>query len=97
MTKSELIERLAVRSQLLEMDVEIAVRMILVALRESLVQGQRIDIRGFGSFDLRYYPPRVGRNPKSGESVKVPAKHSPHFKSGKELRKRVFEVKRPKT
>jgi integration host factor subunit beta len=90
MTKSELIARLASRHpQLVAKDAELAVKMILDAMTRSLTQGQRIEIRGFGSFGLNYRPPRVGRNPKSGEKVKVPAKHVPHFKAGKELRERV--------
>ena len=63
--------------------------MILDAMAKSLAQGQRIEIRGFGSFGLNYRPPRTGRNPKSGEKVQVPAKYVPHFKAGKELRERV--------
>jgi len=90
MTKSELIARLATRyPQLVAKDAELAVKMILDAMTKSLTQGQRIEIRGFGSFGLNYRPPRVGRNPKSGEKVKVPAKNVPHFKAGKELRERV--------
>ena len=94
MTKSELIarlaERLAVRnSQLVYKDAELAVKTILDAMASSLSQGERIEIRGFGSFDLNYRPPRVGRNPKSGSSVSVPEKYVPHFKAGKELRERV--------
>jgi integration host factor subunit beta len=90
MTKSELIARLAARyPQLVAKDAELAVKMILDAMTSSLTQGQRIEIRGFGSFGLNYRPPRIGRNPKSGEKVKVPAKHVPHFKAGKELRERV--------
>ena len=90
MTKSELIARLAARyPQLVAKDAEFAVKMILDAMTSSLVQGQRIEIRGFGSFGLNYRPPRVGRNPKSGEKVQVPAKYVPHFKAGKELRERV--------
>jgi integration host factor subunit beta len=82
MTKSELIARLASRyPQLVAKDAELAVKMILDAMTRSLTQGQRIEIRGFGSFGLNYRPPRVGRNPKSGEKVKVPAKHVPHFKA----------------
>ena len=69
--------------------VEYAVKMILDAMGKSLAQGQRIEIRGFGSFGLNYRPPRTGRNPKSGEKVQVPAKYVPHFKAGKELRERV--------
>jgi integration host factor subunit beta len=62
---------------------------MLDAMTEALAGGQRIEIRGFGSFALNYRPPRVGRNPKSGDRVQVPAKHVPHFKAGKELRERV--------
>jgi integration host factor subunit beta len=90
MTKSELIARLATRyPQLVAEDAEVAVKMILEAMAKSLAQGQRIEIRGFGSFRLNYRPPRVGRNPKTGEKVKVPAKYVPHFKAGKELRERI--------
>ena len=64
-------------------------KVILDALTDSLAQGDRIEIRGFGSFTLNYRPPRLGRNPKSGEKVQVPAKYVPHFKPGKELRERV--------
>ncbi len=90
MTKSELIARLAARyPQLVAKDAEFAVKMILDAMTDSLVKGQRIEIRGFGSFGLNYRPARVGRNPKSGEHVHVPEKFVPHFKAGKELRERV--------
>ena len=90
MTKSELIAKLAVRyPQLVAKDAELAVKMILDAMAKSLAEGQRIEIRGFGSFGLNYRPPRTGRNPKSGEKVQVPAKYVPHFKAGKELRERV--------
>lgn len=90
MTKSELIARLAAHfPQLGAADAELAVKMILDAMARSLSQGERIEIRGFGSFGLNYRPPRVGRNPKSGEKVQVPAKYVPHFKAGKELRERV--------
>lgn len=90
MTKSELITRLAERSpQLVAKDAELAVKTILDAMGDSLSNGQRIEIRGFGSFDLNYRPPRLGRNPKSGDKVKVPEKYVPHFKAGKELRERV--------
>ena len=89
MTKSELILKLAARyPQLVAKDAEIAVRTILGAMCEELTKGRRIEIRGFGSFGLNYRPPRVGRNPKSGKAVKVPAKYVPHFKPGKELRVR---------
>ena len=90
MTKSELIARLAERfPQFVAKDADYAVKMILDAMTDSLSQGGRIEIRGFGSFSLNYRPPRVGRNPKSGEKVRVPEKYVPHFKAGKELRERV--------
>jgi integration host factor subunit beta len=90
MTKSELIARLAERfPQLVTKDADFAVKMILDALSEALANGDRIEIRGFGSFALNYRPPRVGRNPKSGDKVSVPEKWVPHFKAGKELRERV--------
>ena len=90
MTKSDLIVRLAERfPQLVAKDADFAVKMILDALSEALVKGDRIEIRGFGSFSLNYRPPRVGRNPKSGDKVRVPEKWVPHFKAGKELRERV--------
>ena len=90
MTKSELIARLAERfPQLVAKDADYAVKMMLDALTAALVRSDRIEIRGFGSFALNYRPPRVGRNPKSGEKVQVPEKYVPHFKAGKELRERV--------
>ena len=90
MTKSELIERIAQKqAQLAHRDVELAVKMILEHMAERLASGERIEIRGFGSFSLHYRPGRVGRNPKSGAPVSLPAKHVPHFKPGKELRERV--------
>ena len=93
MTKSELIARLAERfPQLVAKDADYAVKMILDAMTDSLAKGDRIEIRGFGSFALNYRPPRVGRNPKSGEKVSVPEKYVPHFKAGKELRERVDTV-----
>jgi integration host factor subunit beta len=90
MTRSELIAILAERHpQLLAKDAELAVKVILDTMSETLAKGGRIEIRGFGSFALNYRPPRQGRNPKSGERVQVPAKYVPHFKAGKELRERV--------
>jgi integration host factor subunit beta len=90
MTKSELIARLAERNQrLVARDADEAVKTILDAMSAALAAGNRIEIRGFGSFALNYRPPRIGRNPKSGEKVPVPAKYVPHFKAGKELRERV--------
>lgn len=90
MTKSELINRLAERfPQLGVKDADFAVKVLLEALSAALVRGDRIEIRGFGSFALNYRPPRIGRNPKSGDKVNVPEKYVPHFKAGKELRERV--------
>jgi len=90
MTKSELIARLAERNpRLVARDADEAVNTMLDAMTDALAGGQRIEIRGFGSFALNYRPPRIGRNPKSGDRVQVPAKHVPHFKAGKELRERV--------
>ena len=90
MTKSDLIARLAERfPQLVAKDADFAVKMILDAMSEALAKGDRIEIRGFGSFSLNYRPPRVGRNPKSGDKVSVPEKWVPYFKAGKELRERV--------
>ncbi|WP_085315604.1 integration host factor subunit beta [Derxia lacustris] len=92
MTKSELIERLAERyPHLVIRDADFAVKTMLDAMAETLAAGHRIEIRGFGSFSLNQRPPRVGRNPKSGQKVEVPAKRVPHFKAGKELRERVDE------
>ena len=94
MTKSELIARLSERHpHLVAKDAELAVKTILDAMASSLSSGQRIEIRGFGSFTLNYRPPRVGRNPKTGGKVNVPEKHVPHFKAGKELRERVDYTK----
>lgn len=92
MTKSELIEFIAERQdQLSVKDVELAVKMVLDCMSDMLAAGERIEIRGFGSFSLHYRAPRIGRNPKTGESVELPGKHVPHFKPGKELRDRVNE------
>lgn len=92
MTRSDLIEKLAeLHPQLLTKDADFAVKVILDALTGSLAKGGRVEIRGFGSFGLNYRPPRLGRNPKTGDKVKVPAKYVPHFKAGKELRDRVSE------
>ncbi len=93
MTKSELIEMLARRqAQLAYRDIELAVKTILEHMANTLSGGERIEIRGFGSFSLHYRPPRLGRNPKSGETVSLPAKYVPHFKPGKQLRERVDNV-----
>jgi integration host factor subunit beta len=90
MTKSELIEILAAKnSHLNHKDVELAVKSLIEQMSQSLSTGHRIEIRGFGSFSLHYRPPRMGRNPKTGEAVALAAKYVPHFKPGKELRERV--------
>jgi len=90
MTKSELIEILARRQGHLKSDdVDMAVKTLLEMMSNSLTEGDRIEIRGFGSFSLHFRPPRLGRNPKTGDSVALPGKYVPHFKPGKELRDRV--------
>ncbi len=90
MTKSELIERIAQKQRhLAYKDVELSVKSLLEQMSDSLASGQRIEIRGFGSFSLHYRPPRIGRNPKTGDPVPLPGKYVPHFKPGKELRERV--------
>ena len=93
MTKSELIEILSRREAHLKADdVDLAVKSLLEMMGGALSTGDRIEIRGFGSFSLHYRPPRLGRNPKTGDSVALPGKHVPHFKPGKELRERVNDV-----
>ena len=90
MTRSDLVARLAERfGQLNQRDTEFAVKAILDAMAEALAKGHRIEIRGFGSFSVNRRPPRVGRNPRSGEQVEIPQKLVPHFKPGKALREAV--------
>lgn len=90
MTKSELIEIIAARqTQLSTKDVELAVKTVLEHMSQALALGERIEIRGFGSFSLHYREPRRGRNPKTGDAVELTGKYVPHFKPGKELRERV--------
>ncbi len=90
MTKSELIERLVNKqAQLSYKDIELAVKSLLEHMAQTLSKGERIEIRGFGSFSLHYRAPRVGRNPKTGTAVTLDGKSVPHFKPGKELRERV--------
>ncbi|MDB5869352.1 MAG: integration host factor, beta subunit [Polaromonas sp.] len=90
MTRSDLVEALATRfSQLTHRDAEYAVKTLLDAMSDTLVKGNRIEIRGFGSFSINRRPPRIGRNPRSGESVSIPEKRVPHFKPGKALREAV--------
>ena len=93
MTKSELIELLARRQPHLKADdVDMSVKSLLQMMGGALANGERIEVRGFGSFSLHYRPPRTGRNPKTGDTVALAGKHVPHFKPGKELRERVTDV-----
>ena len=95
MTRSDLVESLAAKfSQLTHRDAEFAVKTILDAMSDALARGHRIEIRGFGSFSINRRPPRVGRNPRSGEQVVIPEKLVPHFKPGKALRESVDEHQR---
>jgi integration host factor subunit beta len=90
MTKSDLIEKISFsQGQLSYRDVELCVKAIIEKMSERLSSGDRVEIRGFGSFCLHYRAPRMGRNPKTGEKVSLRGKHVPHFKPGKELRERV--------
>ncbi len=90
MTRSDLIEQLASsRRHMPAKDVEAAIKEILEQMASTLQNGDRIEIRGFGSFSLHYRAPRVGRNPKTGDKVELTGKYVPHFKPGKELRERV--------
>jgi integration host factor subunit beta len=90
MTKSELILQLAkLYPELSPRQVEEAVKELIEQMAQQLASGDRIEIRGFGSFSLHYRAPRIGRNPKTGEKVELEGKHVPHFKPGKELRERV--------
>ena len=92
MTRSDLVEELAARfSQLTHRDAEYAVKTLLDAVGDALVRGNRIEIRGFGSFSVNHRAPRMGRNPRSGAAVAIPAKRVPHFKPGKALREAVDE------
>ena len=93
MTKSELIEILSRRQPHLKAeDVDLAVKALLEMMGGALAEGERIEVRGFGSFSLHFRPPRTGRNPKTGDAVALSGKHVPHFKPGKELRERVSGV-----
>jgi integration host factor subunit beta len=90
MTRSDLVEVLEQeQNQLSERDVVLAVKTMLERMSEALASGERIEIRGFGSFTLHFREPRIGRNPKTGEPVALPGRYVPHFKPGKELRERV--------
>ena len=89
MNKSELIERIAVKCDLGQLQAEDVVNLIVEKMRQSLVNGKRIEIRGFGSFTVKDYESYWGRNPKSGEKIWVKPKRLPAFKVGKELRDRL--------
>ena len=90
MTRSDLVEARAERfGQLTHRDAEFAVKALLEAMRDALARGHRIELRGFGSFTISHRPPRMGRNPRSGEQVAIPEKRVPHFKPGKALREEV--------
>ena len=90
MIKSELVRALNEKLPELQVkDVELALNCILRQMADAIVQGERIEIRGFGSFNLHHRPPRVARNPKTGEAINLPAKVALHFKPGKEMRDRV--------
>lgn len=90
MVKSELIMRLADKQELLSVrDVELGVNYLLNKMTKTLINNERIEIRGFGSFCLHYRPPRRAHNPKTGARVYTEAKYTPHFKPGKDLRDRV--------
>lgn len=94
MTRSELIEKISERlPHLPAKDIEMAIKTILEQMIHTLSSGERIEVRGFGSFTLHHRAQRVGRNPRTGEVVNVPARYSPHFKPGKELRERVDRAK----
>ena len=96
MIKSVLVRALNEKLSELQLgDVDLAVNCLLNHMADALVQGERIEIRGFGSFDLHHRPPRIGRNPKTGEAVNLPAKVAVHFKPGKDMRDRVNAAHNP--
>ena len=90
-TRSDLVKAMSKNQRYLApKDVEVVVNILINMLSNSLSSGERIEIRGFGSFNLHYHPPRIGRNPRTGEPVNIAGKYVPHFKPGKELRQRVL-------
>jgi integration host factor subunit beta len=90
MTKSDLVSKVAARMpHVSKKDTETIVNEVFQSMMEVLKRGERIEIRGFGSFQVKRREPREGRNPKTGEIVSIPAKRSPFFKVGKELKERV--------
>jgi integration host factor subunit beta len=86
MTKAELVEEVANESELTKKDAEVIVQIVLDSIAESLQRGEKIELRGFGSFRIRKRSSRQGRNPKTGTGVSVPAKSVPYFKPGKEIK-----------
>ena len=91
MTKAELVEKVATQIDLTKKQTEVVINTLFQSITDSLGQGDKVELRGFGSFRVRHRDARVGRNPKSGEKVEVPAKKVPFFKAGKELRELVDE------
>ncbi len=89
MTKAELVAQIAIQLSLTKTQTERIVDMFFSSIVDALQRGDKVELRGFGSFRARHRPPRVGRNPKSGDAVSIPAKRVPFFKAGKELRERV--------
>jgi len=89
MTKAELVAKVAGQINLTKKQTEVVVSTVFQSITESLSQGKKVELRGFGSFRIRERNPRIGRNPKSGETVNVPGKKVPFFKAGKELRELV--------
>ena len=88
MNKSELIKNLAEQSNVSLDEATLVVNTFVDCMKEALLAGDRVEIRGFGSFSLHYRAPRTGRNPKTGDKVELEGKYVPHFKPGKELRDR---------
>ena len=89
-TKSDLIEKISTKiPQLSSKDVELSVKTLIDKVIDSLAKGDRTEVRGFGSFSVHYRKPRIGRNPKTGDSVSLPGKNAAHFKPGKVLRNKI--------
>jgi integration host factor subunit beta len=91
MTKADLVERIAAKVDLSKKDSEIVINTVFHCIIEALARNDKVELRGFGSFRTRKRKPRIGRNPKTGESVEVPQKRVPFFKPGKTLKKLVNE------
>ena len=89
MTKAELVDQVAEKVDLTKKQTEVIVNILFNSITEALSQGDKVELRGFGSFRIRSRNPREGRNPKTGDAVHIPAKRVPFFKAGKELREMV--------